>query len=214
MVITALAGTGKTTIAGVLLDIYLRGMPEGEAVVILVPSRTLRDEHVLNADHGAAQILGAVSERATGLGECARCSTVLWLGRPAQERMLEMWESEVFEATQVKLGEPLKRLKERWPVKQQLEHVKHDSAGRSALRRGAANAEHGAFCVCVRGGERRTGGVLRPRVGGDRRRGGRWGLWRPTGLARSGHKTAGGTTGLAQSGNKTYGDNGPRLIQN
>ena len=30
MVITAVAGTGNTTISGVLLDIYLRGMPEGE----------------------------------------------------------------------------------------------------------------------------------------------------------------------------------------
>ena len=52
------------------------------------------------------------------------CTRVLWLGRPAEDAVIKLWEEQVFEATQQVLAEPLKRLKERWPVKQQLEHVK------------------------------------------------------------------------------------------
>ena len=50
LVVPALAGTGKSTVAEIILESYLRTMPKGEAVVILVPSRTLRDAHALHAD--------------------------------------------------------------------------------------------------------------------------------------------------------------------
>ena len=50
LVIHALAGTGKSTVAGLIMEAYIRQMPLGEAVVILVPSRTLRDEHAARAD--------------------------------------------------------------------------------------------------------------------------------------------------------------------
>ena len=124
LVITALAGTGKTTLAGIILDVYLREMPKGEAVVILVPSRTLRDEHAVLADFGLARILDDAVET-TGLaqsgenltGEAARqkfmCSRVLWLGRPAEDALINMLETQVFEATQQVLAEQLGLLEER-----------------------------------------------------------------------------------------------------
>jgi len=108
LVIRALAGTGKSTLAGIVLDVYLRDMPHGEAVVILVPSRTLRDEHALNAHLGVPQILGDV-------GKGPMCSRVLWLGRAAEDAQIKTWEDEVFAATQHMLAKPLARLKERWP---------------------------------------------------------------------------------------------------
>ena len=120
LVITALAGTGKSTLAGIVLDVYLRHMPPGEAVVILVPSRTLRDGHALNADLGVAQILGDVGKGGAtpppGLSRLPMCSRVLWLGRAAEDAQIKMWEDQVYEATQHALAEPVARLKERWPV--------------------------------------------------------------------------------------------------
>ena len=118
LVITALAGTGKTTQAGIILDVYVRQMPPGEAVVILVPSRTLRDKHALNADLGVAQILGDVGKGGTAPPDLGRpmCSRVLLLGRAAEDAQIKMWEDQVFEATQRELAGPLARLKERWPV--------------------------------------------------------------------------------------------------
>ena len=110
LVIRALAGTGKSTLAGIVLDVYLRDMPHGEAVVILVPSRTLRDEHALNADLGVPQILGDV-------GKGPMCSRVLWLGRAAEDAQIKTWDDQIFEATQDMLAKPLARLKERWPYR-------------------------------------------------------------------------------------------------
>ena len=87
-------------------------------MVILVPSRTLRDEHAVNADLGVAHILGDVGKKATpppGLGR-PMCSRVLCLGRAAEDAQIKMWEDQVYEATQRELAGPLARLKERWPV--------------------------------------------------------------------------------------------------
>ena len=94
------AGTGKSTLAGIVLDEYLRDMPQGEAVVILVPSRTLRDEHALNAHLGVPQILGDVDKE-------PMCSRVLWLGRAAEDAQIkaEQAAADAAEAERKRLAE-------------------------------------------------------------------------------------------------------------
>ena len=57
LVIHALAGTGKSTVAGLIMEAYTRQMPLGEAIVILVPSRSFRDEHAVRADIGRGSFL-------------------------------------------------------------------------------------------------------------------------------------------------------------
>ena len=53
-------------------------------MVILAPSRTLRDEHALHADLGVGQILGAVGEGTTGLAQSGEELT----GEAAMKRLM------------------------------------------------------------------------------------------------------------------------------
>ena len=67
MHVSALAGTGKSVVLGLLMDMM---MISGHHVTVLVPSRILRDETVIT--HG----------KQAGLAEDVVDERVLWLGRP------------------------------------------------------------------------------------------------------------------------------------
>ena len=116
-------------------------MPKGEAVAILVPSRTLRDDHALNADYGVGNALDtALGKDKSGTRaappKANMCTRVMWLGRPADDNTSTMWDGQVFKLTQEALAEPLAELKEPWPVKRSLKHTEHDLEGRPQGRRG------------------------------------------------------------------------------
>ena len=119
LVIHALAGTGKSTVAGLIMEAYMREMPPGEAVVILVPSRSLRDEHAMRAEIGWGSLLdpnnpALAGDAGSALSEDA-CTRILWLGRPADDTIAEEWDTQAFNMTQKLLAAPLQRLKVRRP---------------------------------------------------------------------------------------------------
>ena len=67
MRVSALAGAGKSVVLGLLMDVM---MISGHHVIVLVPTRILRDETVIT--HG----------KQAGLAEDVVGDRVLWLGRP------------------------------------------------------------------------------------------------------------------------------------
>ena len=69
MHVSALAGTGKSVVLGLLIDM----MMSDRHVIVLVPSRVLRDETVIT--HG----------KQAGLAEDVVDERVLWLGRPPRK---------------------------------------------------------------------------------------------------------------------------------
>ena len=112
LVVHALAGTGKSTVAEIILESYLRTMPKGEAVAILVPSRTLRDDHALDADYGVGNAINtALGKDKSGTraapSKASMCTRVLWLGRPADDNTSTMCDGQVSKLTQEALAEPL-----------------------------------------------------------------------------------------------------------
>ena len=119
LVIHALAGTGKSTVAGLIMEAYMRQMPHGEAVVILVPSRSLRDEHAMRADTAWGRLLDANNPVLAGGTEPAQredaCTRILWLGRQADDNIAQEWGTQVFHMTQKALKEPLQALEVRRP---------------------------------------------------------------------------------------------------
>ena len=80
---TALAGTGKTMLVGVMLEAFLRHLPKNGAIFIFVPGRALRDEHVQSDEFAGALKRGTYGENA-----------VVWLGRQAEGTdALAEWET-------------------------------------------------------------------------------------------------------------------------
>ena len=106
MLIKALAGTGKSTIATIILEALYEGKAtrdKNEAVVILGPSRQLRDEHTLDAHF--------TSQQDSSVGDL--CTRVLWLGRESDQRLLPTWDKEMWRKVDEMLAEPLVELKDR-----------------------------------------------------------------------------------------------------
>ena len=141
LVVHALAGTGTSTVAEIILESYLRTMPKGEAAAILVPSRTLRDDHALIADYGAVTVSNtALGEDKSGTraapSKANMCTRVTWLGRPADDNTSTRWDGQVSKLAQEALAEPLAELKEPWPVRRSLGHTTARLRGRSQGRRG------------------------------------------------------------------------------
>ena len=107
MLIKALAGTGKSTIATIIVEaLYENKAPrdKNEAVVILGPSRQLRDEHTLDTHF----ITQADSSMAKDL-----CVKVLWLGREADQGLLPTWDQQMWAKVKTMLAKPIKNLKDR-----------------------------------------------------------------------------------------------------
>ena len=117
--IHALAGTGKLTVAGLLLEAYMEEVPYGEAAVILVPSRSLRDKHAMQAEIGCESLLDANNLALAGAaGPMQRedaCPRILWLGRQADDNIAVEWDTQVFTMTQKQLAAPLEKLEVRRP---------------------------------------------------------------------------------------------------
>ena len=112
--VEALAGTGKTLLAGFLLEAIMPTMiGTDESVVILVPSRVLRDELVQSRD-----CMGAFAARSdTG-------SQVLWLGRPATgQGSNALWDAELTRMVEERLAGPREELHQE--EKNILEHHRH-----------------------------------------------------------------------------------------
>ena len=104
MLIKALAGTGKSTIATIIAEVcYEATRDEKEAVVILGPSRQLRDEHALDAYF--------TSQAGSSTGNL--CTRVLWLGRESDQGLLATWDQQVWAEVDTILADPIKRVKDR-----------------------------------------------------------------------------------------------------
>ena len=107
MLIKALAGTGKSTIATIIVEALYENeaaRDKNEAVVILGPSRQLRDEHTLDTHF----ITQADSSMAADL-----CVKVLWLGRESDQGLLPTWDQQMWAKVKTMLAEPIKNLKDR-----------------------------------------------------------------------------------------------------
>ena len=105
MLIKALAGTGKSTIATLITEVCYEtdaARDENEAVVILGPSRLLRDEHALDAHF--TSLAGSTGDL---------CTRVLWLGRESDQGLLATWEQQVWATVNVILADPIERVKDR-----------------------------------------------------------------------------------------------------
>ena len=100
MHVSALAGTGKTVVLGLLMDMM---MSSGHHVIALVPSRILRDETMIT--HG----------KQAGLAEDVVDERVLWLGRPPSKsgdlKSIGMFADQLEERVTEKLG-ALSKLKD------------------------------------------------------------------------------------------------------
>ena len=106
MLIKALSGTGKSTIATMIVEACYEtdaARDENEAVVILGPSRQLRDEHALDAHF--------TSQAGSSTGNV--CTRVLWLGRESDQGLLATWDQQVWAEVDAILTEPIKRVKDR-----------------------------------------------------------------------------------------------------
>ena len=89
MLIKALAGTGKSTIATIIVEACYEtdaARDEKEAVVLLGPSRLLRDEHALGAHF--------TSQAGSSTGDL--CTSVLWLGRAPEQGQLGTWDQQAW----------------------------------------------------------------------------------------------------------------------
>ena len=141
MLIKALAGTGKSTIATIIAEVCYEtdaARDKNEAVVILGPSRQLRGEHALDA-HFTSQAGSSTGNLFT---------RVLWLGRESDQGLLPTWDQQVSAKVKALLADPIEKVKDR---------------GRKAgwegpvLRSRVANVERGRSTFGVAGCERRTG---------------------------------------------------------
>ena len=106
MLIKALAGTGKSTIATHITEVCYEtdaARDKNEAVVILGPSRQLRDEHALDAYF--------TSQAGSSTGNL--CTRVLWLGRESDQGLLATWDQQVWAEVDTILADPIKRVKDR-----------------------------------------------------------------------------------------------------
>ena len=138
MLIKALAGTGKSTIATISVEAcYETGAArdENEAVVILGPSRQLRDEHALGAHF--------TSQAGSSTGDL--CTRVLWLGRESDQGLIRTWDQQVWAKVDEILTDPIERVKDRGR-----------KAGGPVLRSRVANVERGTGAFYARGGGLRT----------------------------------------------------------
>ena len=102
MLIKALDGTGKSTIATIIAEVCYEtdtARDENEAVVILGPSRQLRDEHALDAHFTSS----------TG----NLFTIMLWLGRESDQGLLTPWNQQVWAEVEQIIADPIKRVKDR-----------------------------------------------------------------------------------------------------
>ena len=85
------------TAAGLIMEAYMRQLPHGGAVVILVPSRSLRDEHAMQAEIRCESLLDANNLALAGAaGPVQRedaCPRILWLGRQADDNIANKGEN-------------------------------------------------------------------------------------------------------------------------
>ena len=149
MLIKALAGTGKSTIATIIAEVCYEtdaARDENEALVILGPSRQLRDEHALDAHF--------TSQAGSSTGNL--CTRVLWLGRESDQGLLPTWDQQVSAKVDAMLADPIERVKDRGR-----------KAGGAVLRSRVANVERARSTFGVEGCERRTG-ALYVRIRGAR----------------------------------------------
>ena len=101
MHVSALAGTGKSVVLGLLMDMM---MISDRHVIVLVPSRVLRDQTVIT--HG----------KQAGLAEDVVDERVLWLGRPPSKsgdlKSIGMFADQLEERVTEKLQAFLPKLRE------------------------------------------------------------------------------------------------------
>ena len=149
MLIKALSGTGKSTIATMIVEACYEtdaARDENGAVVILGPSRQLRDEHALGAHF--------TSQAGSSTGDV--CTRVLWLGRESDQGQLGTWDQQAWVKVEAILADRIERVKDRGR-----------KAGGAVLRSRVANAERARSTFGVEGCERRTG-ALYARIRGAR----------------------------------------------
>ena len=106
MMSKAMAGTGKSTIATLIVEACYEtdaARDKKEAVVILGSSRQLRDEHALDAHF--------TSQAGSSTGNL--CTRVLWLGRESDQGLLATWDQQVWAEVDAILADPIKRVKDR-----------------------------------------------------------------------------------------------------
>ena len=105
MLIKAVSGTGKSTIATMIVEACCEtdaARDENEAVVILGPSRQLRDEHALDA-HFTSQAGSSTGDLLT---------RVLWLGRESDQGLLPTWDKQVWAKVDEILADPIEGVKD------------------------------------------------------------------------------------------------------
>ena len=138
MLIKALAGTGKSTIATLIVEACYEtdaARDETEAVVILGPSRLLRDEHALGAHF--------TSQAGSSTGDL--CTRMLWLGRESDQGQLGTWDQQAWAKVEAILADRIERVKDRGR-----------KAGGPVLRSRVADVERGTGAFYARGGGLRT----------------------------------------------------------
>ena len=106
MLIKAMAGTGKSTLATIIVEACYEteaARQQKEAVVILSPSQQLRDEHALDTYF--------TSRAGSSAGNLF--SRVLWLGRESDQGLLSTWDQQVSAKVKALLADPIERVKDR-----------------------------------------------------------------------------------------------------
>ena len=106
MLIKALAGTGKSKLAAMIVEACYEtdaARDEKDAVVILGPSRLLRGEHALDAHF--------TSQAGSSTGDL--CTRVLWLGRESDQGLLATWDQQVWAEVHAMLDGPIERVTDR-----------------------------------------------------------------------------------------------------
>ncbi len=98
-----LAGSGKSTVAGIITESFLQGTAGAkETVVSLVPSRQLPDENALAADIGGGGVVG-------GAGMSA---SVLWIGRESEQTGVASWGADLVQMVRERLAPQIQHLKD------------------------------------------------------------------------------------------------------